>query len=118
MHRDHEQHLTIAEAAETCGVSTDTIKRDLRDGRYPRAARGEGANDPWLVPVDDLVAVGRLQVPPGRTFGDLRREQVEQRRVVELQIELAEVHARLQVQEDVLALLGGLLDRRLAEGMV
>lgn len=53
----HPAGYTMRQAAELAGVSTDTIKRDLRQGRYPHAAMVGGA---WHVPIADLVSAGRV----------------------------------------------------------
>ena len=50
-----ESLLTQREAATLAGCSKDTIIRARRAGRFPHAClRGQA----WMVPIDDLVAVG------------------------------------------------------------
>lgn len=60
-HRENEEVLDIREAAERMGVSIDTIRRRLRAGELPRAARGTGSNAPWRIPLGDLIAAGLTQ---------------------------------------------------------
>jgi len=58
------------EAARVCGVSVDTIKRRLRDGRFPHAWR-TGPDQRWAIPLQDLIdarmlphgAVSAMAVP-------------------------------------------------------
>ena len=57
-HRETEEVLDIREAAERFGVSIDTVRRRLRAGELPRAARGAGSNAPWRIPLGDLIAAG------------------------------------------------------------
>lgn len=52
---------SIARAASECGVSVSTIKRRLRDGRFPNAVQGAGAA--WSIPVQDLISAG---LTPGK----------------------------------------------------
>lgn len=52
--------FTIAQAAEACGVSRDTIKRRRAAGAFPNAVLEGGA---WAVPLADLLAAG---LQPGR----------------------------------------------------
>jgi transcriptional regulator with XRE-family HTH domain len=62
---DHPQQrptLTVAEAAQACGVSTSTIRRYLRGGRFP-GARQEPSPVPgqpgsWRIPTQDLLEAG------------------------------------------------------------
>jgi len=54
------QHLTITEVAELCGVSRDTIKRRNRENKFPKAWQ-TGEDRHWLIPVQDLVAAGLIQ---------------------------------------------------------
>jgi excisionase family DNA binding protein len=61
-HRENEEILDISEAAERMGVSVDTIRRRLRAGELPRAARGTGSNAPWRIPLGDLIAAGLTPV--------------------------------------------------------
>lgn len=51
-------YLTRQEAAEVCGCSVDTLRRDERAGRLPsRRARADGVVE---IATADLVACGRL----------------------------------------------------------
>ncbi len=61
-HRENEEVLDIQEAAERMGVSVDTIRRRLRAGELPRAARETGSNAPWRIPLGDLIAAGLTPV--------------------------------------------------------
>jgi excisionase family DNA binding protein len=68
--------LTIAEAAERCGVSTSTIRRYLAAGRFPAARQQPGAaagqRGQWWIPTEDLVRAGlaRPQAGPDRDADD------------------------------------------------
>ena len=49
---------SIKEAAQVCGVSTDTIKRRLSDGRFPTAHQRPGRTGPeWRIDAGELVKV-------------------------------------------------------------
>jgi len=56
--------LTIREAAAHCGVSPDTVRRAIRAGRFPRAARLPGGDRGWRVSVADLAKAGFLNPGP------------------------------------------------------
>jgi len=47
--------LTIAQAAETSGVSIGKIKNDLMSGEFPNANGKPGDWNTWTIPADDLV---------------------------------------------------------------
>jgi excisionase family DNA binding protein len=54
--------LTIAEAAQLCGVSVSTIRRYLAAGRFPAAHQQSspipGQQGRWRIPTQDLLAAG------------------------------------------------------------
>jgi hypothetical protein len=54
--------LTIAEAAQMCGVSASTIRRHLAAGRFPTAhqqpSRIPGQRGLWRIPTQDLLTAG------------------------------------------------------------
>jgi predicted DNA-binding transcriptional regulator AlpA len=78
---DHpQQHptLSIAEAAQVCGVSTSTIRRYLRVGRFPGAqqvpSRVPGQPGPWRIPTQDLLGAGLdRQRPTPSGYSEERR---------------------------------------------
>jgi hypothetical protein len=52
------RYFTRQEAADVCGYSVDTLRRDERAGKLPnRRARGDGVVE---IAIADLVACGRL----------------------------------------------------------
>jgi predicted DNA-binding transcriptional regulator AlpA len=61
-HPEQQPTLSIAEAAQLCGVSTSTIRRYLRAGRFPGAqqvpSRVPGQPGPWRIPTQDLLGAG------------------------------------------------------------
>jgi excisionase family DNA binding protein len=61
-HPEQPPTLTVAEAAQVCGVSTSTIRRYLRAGRFPGArqdpSRLPGQPGPWRIPTEDLLGAG------------------------------------------------------------
>jgi excisionase family DNA binding protein len=61
-HPEHPPTLTIAEAAQVCGVSTSTIRRYLRAGRFPSARQAPspvpGQPGQWRIPTQDLLGAG------------------------------------------------------------
>ena len=71
-HPEQPQTLTVAEAAQVCGVSTSTIRRYVRGGRFPGARQDPspvpGQPGHWRIPTDDLVQAGldRQQPTPSR----------------------------------------------------
>jgi Helix-turn-helix domain len=71
-HPQQPQTVTIAEAAQLCGVSTSTIRRYLRGGRFPGARQDPspvpGQPGHWRIPTDDLLQAGldrRQPTPSG-----------------------------------------------------
>jgi excisionase family DNA binding protein len=61
-HPEHPPTLTVAEAARVCGVSTSTIRRYLRAGRFPSARQAPspapGQPGQWRIPTQDLLGAG------------------------------------------------------------
>jgi transcriptional regulator with XRE-family HTH domain len=61
-HPQQQQTLTVAEAAQLCGLSTSTIRRYLRDGRFPGARQDPssvpGQPGPWRIPTGDVLEAG------------------------------------------------------------
>jgi excisionase family DNA binding protein len=57
-----QQTLTVAEAAQVCGLSTSTIRRYLRDGRFPGARQDPsslpGQPGQWRIPTEDVLEAG------------------------------------------------------------
>jgi excisionase family DNA binding protein len=71
-HPEHPPALTIAEAAQVCGVSTSTIRRYLRAGRFPSARQAPGPvpGQPgqWRIPTAEVLGAGldrRRPTPSG-----------------------------------------------------
>jgi excisionase family DNA binding protein len=69
---DQRQTLTVAEAAQVCGVSTSTIRRYLRTGRFPGARQDPspvpGQQGHWRIPTEDVREAGldrRRPTPSG-----------------------------------------------------
>lgn len=53
---------TVREAAAACGVSVDTIRRRLTDGRFPNAEQRRGrTGDEWQIPGADLGLVAAAE---------------------------------------------------------
>lgn len=117
-----EDLLTIDEAARTCSVSRDTIKRRLRRGEFPAAVRGQPVGErppPWLIPLSDLVAAGLrpLCVPAGEAEIDrsdplalrealARQEALSAAReahLLDLRTEIRRLHEQLQRMTGVVA---------------
>jgi transcriptional regulator with XRE-family HTH domain len=61
-HPEDAPTLTVAEAAQVCGVSTSTIRRYLRAGRFPSARQApspaHGQPGPWRIPTQDILGAG------------------------------------------------------------
>jgi excisionase family DNA binding protein len=75
-HPEHPPPLTVAEAARVCGVSTSTIRRYLRAGRFPSARQAPspvpGQPGQWRIPTKDLLDAGldrRRPTPSGTPSG-------------------------------------------------
>lgn len=66
-HPQQQQTLTVAEAAQVCGVSTSTIRRYLRGGRFPGARQAPspvpGQPGQWRIPTDDILEAGLDRQP-------------------------------------------------------
>ena len=60
--------LTVAEAAQLCGVSTSTIRRYLRGGRFPGARQDPssvpGQPGQWRIPIGDALEAGLARQQP------------------------------------------------------
>jgi transposase len=72
-HPEQQPTVTIAEAAQVCGLSTSTIRRYLRDGRFPGARQAPspvpGQPRQWRIPTRDIVQAGldrQQPTPSGR----------------------------------------------------
>jgi hypothetical protein len=67
-HPEQPPTLTVADAARVCGVSTSTIRRYLRAGRFPsaRQAPSPAPGQPWQwrIPTEDLVRAGLARQHP------------------------------------------------------
>jgi hypothetical protein len=87
--------FTIAQAAEACGVSRDTIKRRRAAGAFPNAEQDGGA---WLIPLADLLAAG---LRPGRPSPPEAEEAAptgsgpRQEDVIDLREQVADLRGRL-----------------------
>jgi excisionase family DNA binding protein len=61
-HPEDSPTLTVAEAAQVCGVSTSTIRRYLRAGRFPSARQApnpaHGQPRQWRIPTQDILSAG------------------------------------------------------------
>jgi excisionase family DNA binding protein len=61
-HPEQPPTLTVAEAAQACGVSTSTIRRYLRAGRFPSARQEPsplpGQPGQWRIPTEDVLGAG------------------------------------------------------------
>jgi hypothetical protein len=65
--------LNVSASADACGVNRRVIEKHLKHGDYPNAHHYGGA---WLIPVDDLVAIGLAPDPEW-----LKREARSRRKV-------------------------------------
>jgi excisionase family DNA binding protein len=67
-HPQQQQTLTVAEAAQLCGLSTSTIRRYLRDGRFPGARQDPssvpGQPGQWRIPTEDVLEAGLARQQP------------------------------------------------------
>lgn len=106
--------LTMKDAADLCDVSRDTIKRDLRDGKYPNAIQSGGPGGPWLIPVGDLVAAGRHTPTSDEDALEVVRARRADRDLTLLRERLAAAEARAERAEDEVTYLRRLLDRKAA----
>lgn len=66
----------LAEAATACGVHVDTLRRALRKGAIPGAARATRPNGAWQLPHDGLVAAG-FNPMAGQATAPTLREALE-----------------------------------------
>jgi len=103
--------LTVAEAAQACGVSASTIRRYLRAGRFPGARRAPAAvaGQPghWRIPTKDLRDAGldrRRPAPSGdgpeqRSPAEPGGGRAEEDRIRALEHALALERSRRQAAE-------------------
>jgi hypothetical protein len=101
--REENEFLTLAEAAERCGTSSDTVRRRLHAGLIPGAEReGPEDNAPWRIPVAGLVASGLLKLNGDQTgstglrarFADLERVIYTQQQHIDAQQQHIETQRR------------------------
>jgi hypothetical protein len=108
---DMPEFLGVVDAAAWCGVSEDSIRRRLKDGRLPGSERA--ADGAWRIPVEALRAArfgsgprprDRVQ-PPGlpRPTGPVRVEapsaqivEAQARHIADLQAEILRLHDLLR----------------------
>ena len=66
-----DERLTVAEAAEACGVAPITIRRALAAGRLPGAEKEVPGRrtSPWRIPIEDLRRAG-WDPPAAPSFGE------------------------------------------------
>ena len=95
--------LTIAEAAAVCGVDESTIKRDRRADRYPGAAQDATLLATWRIPVEDLVAAGRLAAGQVREVREELAARRESRELGELRLQVARLETELAEKSALLA---------------
>lgn len=82
--------VTLAEAARRSHLSLPTVRRWLKDGRFPNAVQGKNG---WSIPVAELVAGGAWK---STSEPDDEPETVETDRIIELERRLAESNASVQ----------------------
>lgn len=89
----------ITRAAAEVGVSRDTIKRYLKDGKFPNAYQND--RNVWTIPLTDLLAAGLK--PSMHKGNDLEQPESapEQRtsRVQELEHELSLLRVQLDAEK-------------------
>jgi excisionase family DNA binding protein len=56
MLNNREGMLTTKQAARMCGVSDQTIRRWIKEGRFPGATRGLGETSPYYIPREPVEA--------------------------------------------------------------
>ena len=107
--------LTIAEAAQMCGVSASTIRRQLAAGRFPTAHQQPspvpGQRGLWRIPTQDLLAAGLRprqapipdQAPKNQPTSRSTAGQPGDDRVRELQHALELERTRRRAAEDLAA---------------
>ena len=107
--------LTIAEAAQMCGVSASTIRRHLAAGRFPTAHQQPspvpGQRGLWRIPTQDLLAAGLRprqapipdQAPKNQPTSRSTAGQPGDDRVRELQHALELERTRRRAAEDLAA---------------
>lgn len=79
-----EALLTIRDAAGATGHHRATIKSDLCSGRYPAAVQEPTGRKEWRLPVNDLIAAGRLPASAADAVGEHRAAAREARATREL----------------------------------
>ncbi|RLC66969.1 MAG: hypothetical protein DRI48_03495 [Chloroflexi bacterium] len=53
---EKEEMILTSQAARMCGVSDETIRRWIRQGRFPGAYRGLGITSPYHIPRREVEA--------------------------------------------------------------
>ena len=84
--------FTIAQAAEACGVSRDTIKRRRAAGAFPNAVLEGGA---WAVPLADLLAAGLQPGRPAQPDAPADGGGDGETTVIDLREQIADLRGRL-----------------------
>lgn len=103
---------TINRAAQECGVSSSTIKRRLREGKFPNAVQGAGGA--WSIPIQDLVLAGlkpgkptrpEQEIEPDHSKNDLgqwtrsnKNDPIQRPRSEELLNRISELEQELKIE--------------------
>ena len=89
-HHDPAEELLLADAAELCGCSTKTLKRDGKDPNVPlNVVSRDGRN---YVTVGDLIAAGRYKPGTESPSAQATRTELE-RRIAGLETDLTQLRA-------------------------
>lgn len=120
--KEVELVLSVAQAAELCGVSVDTIRRRLHSGGLPGAARdGTTANAAWLIPGSSLKRAGLCSSEILGAFQQSASEgAAPSAELAELTAELAKERVQREMAEQMLAQMRSEVDhlRRMVERLL
>lgn len=114
--------LSVAQAAELCGVSVDTIRRRLHSGDLPGAARdGATTNAAWLIPGSSLCRARLCSPEKLAAFQQSPSEgPAPNAELADLTAELAKERVQREMAEQMLAQMRSEVDhlRRMVERLL
>lgn len=99
----------VTQAATECHVSKSTIRRYLKDGKFPNAVLDNGA---WMIPIPDLTIAG---LTPGKSViqEDVDEQESEIERLENENAELRRMLDRERDKRENAEHMSGLMDQHL-----
>ncbi len=93
--------LALSLVAELIGRDISTVKRWLREGRWPGAVQDASGRRAWRVPFASLIEAGDVSAPEVAAAGVVIQLSREPKEVHALRVELARTQERLRAAESL-----------------